>query len=98
MGWCYGCGGAWERVVCGVRILKTPGSPGSRRTKPRAKGHRSLAIVLVHSYTYPEHKWAIGNLALSLGLTHVSESTQLLPMIKMVPCGSMSSTANMYLT
>ena len=62
-----------------------------------AKGYRSLAIVLVHSYTYPEHERAIGNLARSLGFTHVSESAQLLPMIKMVPRG-VSSTADAYLT
>ena len=40
---------------------------------------------------------AIGNLARSLGFTHVSESAQLLPMIKMVPRG-VSSTADAYLT
>jgi 5-oxoprolinase (ATP-hydrolysing) len=51
----------------------------------------------VHSYTYPEHERAIGNLARSLGFTHVSESAQLLPMIKMVPRG-VSSTADAYLT
>ena len=61
------------------------------------EGYRSLAIVLVHSYTYPDHERAIGNLARTLGFTHVSESAQLLPMIKMVPRG-VSSTADAYLT
>ena len=62
-----------------------------------ADGYRSLAIVLVHSYTYPDHEKAIGSLARSLGFTHVSESASLLPMIKMVPRG-VSSTADAYLT
>ena len=60
-------------------------------------GYRSLAIVLAHSYTFPDHELALGTLARSLGFTHVSESSQLLPMIKMVPRG-VSSTADAYLT
>ena len=60
-------------------------------------GYRSLAIVLVHSYTFPDHERAIGSLARSVGFLHVSESAQLLPMIKVVPRG-VSSTADAYLT
>lgn len=60
-------------------------------------GYRSLAIVLVHSYTFPEHETQIGRLAREVGFTQVSESSQLLPMIKMVPRG-VSSTADAYLT
>jgi len=60
-------------------------------------GYRSLAIVLVHSYTFPEHEIQIGKLAREVGFTQVSESSQLLPMIKMVPRG-VSSTADAYLT
>jgi 5-oxoprolinase (ATP-hydrolysing) len=60
-------------------------------------GYRSLAIVFAHSYTFPNHERQIGALARSLGFLHVSESAQLLPMIKMVPRG-VSSTADAYLT
>jgi len=60
-------------------------------------GYRSLAVVLVHSYTFPEHETQIGRLAREIGFTQVSESSQLLPMIKMVPRG-VSSTADAYLT
>lgn len=59
--------------------------------------YRSLAIVFVHSYTFPHHELQIGKLARSMGFTQVSESSQLLPMIKMVPRG-VSSTADAYLT
>jgi 5-oxoprolinase (ATP-hydrolysing) len=62
-----------------------------------ADGYRSLAIVFVHSYTYPQHENIIGDLARSIGFKHVSESASLLPMIKMVPRG-VSSTADAYLT
>lgn len=61
------------------------------------EGYRSLAIILVHSYTYPNHELAVGKIARSIGFKHVSESAQLLPMIKMVPRG-VSSTADAYLT
>ena len=61
------------------------------------EGYRSIAIILVHSYTYPDHELQIGKLARELGFTQVSESSQLLPMIKMVPRG-VSSTADAYLT
>jgi 5-oxoprolinase (ATP-hydrolysing) len=60
-------------------------------------GYRSLAIVLAHSYTFPDHERQIGSLARAIGFTQVSESSSLLAMIKMVPRG-VSSTADAYLT
>ena len=61
------------------------------------EGFRSLAIVFVHSYTYPQHEEIVGNLARKIGFEHVSESSKLVPMIKMVLRG-VSSTADAYLT
>ncbi|KAF5375838.1 hypothetical protein D9615_008173 [Tricholomella constricta] len=82
-----------------VRILKRPDVEVVERDlrKLYDEGYRSLAIVFVHSYTFPDHERIIGDLARSIGFTHVSESAQLLPMIKMVPRG-VSSTADAYLT
>jgi 5-oxoprolinase (ATP-hydrolysing) len=60
-------------------------------------GYRSVAVVLAHSYTFPEHELLVGNVASSLGFEHISLSSQLLPMIKMVPRG-VSATADAYLT
>jgi 5-oxoprolinase (ATP-hydrolysing) len=60
-------------------------------------GYRSIAIVLCHSYTYPDHELQIGRVAREVGFKQVSESSQLLPMIKLVPRG-VSSTADAYLT
>ena len=62
-----------------------------------AQGVRSLAVVLAHSYTFPQHELLIGKLAKQVGFKHVSLSSQLLPMIKMVSRG-VSSTADAYLT
>ncbi|TFK71412.1 5-oxoprolinase [Pluteus cervinus] len=82
-----------------VRILQKPDLSAVESDLRRLydEGYRSLAIVFVHSYTFPDHECAIGKLARSVGFTHVSESSQLLPMIKMVPRG-VSSTADAYLT
>ena len=60
-------------------------------------GYRSLAVVLMHSYTYPRHEQLIRRLALDIGFETVSCSSQLMPMIKMVPRAT-SSTADAYLT
>ncbi|KIJ67449.1 hypothetical protein HYDPIDRAFT_84895 [Hydnomerulius pinastri MD-312] len=82
-----------------VRILKRPDLEVVKGDLQRLynAGYRSLAVVLVHSYTFPEHETQIGELARKIGFTQVSESSQLLPMIKMVPRG-VSSTADAYLT
>ena len=60
-------------------------------------GYRSVAVVLAHSYTFPDHELLVGKVASSLGFEHISLSSQLLPMIKMVPRG-VSATADAYLT
>lgn len=60
-------------------------------------GYRSVAVVLAHSYTFPEHELLVGKVASDLGFEHISLSSQLLPMIKMVPRGA-SATADAYLT
>lgn len=62
-----------------------------------SNGYRSIAVVLCHSYTYPAHELAIGRIAKEIGFEHISLSSQLVPMIKMVPRG-ISSTADAYLT
>lgn len=61
------------------------------------EGYRSIAIIFVHSYTYPQHEQVVGDLARKIGFEHVSESSKLVPMIKMVLRG-VSSTADAYLT
>ncbi|CAL1701706.1 unnamed protein product [Somion occarium] len=82
-----------------VRIMKTPDPDAVKKDLQELydSGYRSLAIVFAHSYTFPEHELQVGKLARSIGFTHVSASSQLLPMIKMVPRG-VSSTADAYLT
>ncbi|KFY84215.1 hypothetical protein V500_09499 [Pseudogymnoascus sp. VKM F-4518 (FW-2643)] len=61
------------------------------------EGFRSIAICLMHSYTYRDHETAIKKLAQDIGFTHISTSSDLSPAIKIVPRGN-SSTADAYLT
>ncbi|KAJ9123894.1 hypothetical protein QFC22_000682 [Naganishia vaughanmartiniae] len=93
-----------ERIVRGISgeavHVITPLDEGQTRRdleKLYADGYRSIAVVLAHSYTFPEHELAIGRIAREVGFEHVSLSSQLLPMIKMVSRG-VSSTADAYLT
>ncbi|KAH9173815.1 5-oxoprolinase [Lactarius sanguifluus] len=82
-----------------VRILKQPDEASVKKDLQKLydDGYRSVAVVLAHSYTFPEHELLIGKVASDLGFEHISLSSQLLPMIKMVPRGA-SATADAYLT
>ena len=82
-----------------VRILRKPDTPTVRMDLQTLfdQGYRSLAIVFAHSYTFPTHEQLVASLAREVGFEHVSVSSELLPMIKMVPRG-VSSTADAYLT
>ena len=51
----------------------------------------------VFRYTFPDHELAAKEIARDIGFTQISLSSQLLPMIRMVPRG-VSSTADAYLT
>lgn len=59
--------------------------------------YRSIAVCLAHSYTFPQHELRIAEIAKEIGFTHISLSSQLTPMVKLVPRG-MSATADAYLT
>ncbi|RPD56857.1 5-oxoprolinase [Lentinus tigrinus ALCF2SS1-7] len=82
-----------------VRVMRRPDMVHIQENLQKLydEGYRSIAIVFCHSYTYPEHELQVAALARTLGFSHVSASSQLLPMIKMVPRG-VSSTADAYLT
>ncbi|XP_015899374.3 5-oxoprolinase 1 [Ziziphus jujuba] len=61
------------------------------------KGINCLAVVLMHSYTYPQHEIAVEKLAVSLGFKHVSLSSALTPMVRAVPRG-LTASVDAYLT
>ncbi|KAF9898987.1 hypothetical protein BX616_003390 [Lobosporangium transversale] len=82
-----------------VHILQKPDMEKAKKQLQDLydQGFRSIAVCLLHSYTFVDHEQAIGALAEKIGFTHVSLSSAILPMIKMVPRGT-SATADAYLT
>lgn len=82
-----------------VRILKRPSESVVRSQLQQVydKGIRSIAVCLMHGYTFPDHEVLIGRLATEIGFRHVSLSHQLMPMIKLVPRAT-SACADAYLT
>ncbi|KAK4776422.1 hypothetical protein SAY86_005110 [Trapa natans] len=61
------------------------------------KGISCLAVVLMHSYTYPEHEITVEKMARAMGFRHVSLSSALTPMVRAVPRG-LTATVDAYLT
>ena len=82
-----------------VRILKRPeeGVIRAQLTGLYDEGFRSIAVCLMHGYTFPDHEALVGKLAQELGFQHVSLSHELMPMIKLVPRAT-SACADAYLT
>ena len=52
-----------------------------------ADGFRSVAVLCMHGYRYPEHEARIGQLAREIGFTQVSESHETSPLMKLVSRG-----------
>ncbi|XP_007444496.1 5-oxoprolinase, partial [Python bivittatus] len=62
-----------------------------------ARGIRSLAVVLLHAYLWPGHEQQVGALARELGFQQVSLSSEVMPMVRLVPRGY-TACADAYLT
>ncbi|CAM1506605.1 Fc.00g062460.m01.CDS01 [Cosmosporella sp. VM-42] len=81
-----------------VRVLRKPDMAAVEASLQKVwdSGIRSLSVVFLHSYLYPDHEILVGDAARKIGFS-VVESSALQPMIKVVPRG-MSATADAYLT
>ena len=82
-----------------VRILKRPEEGEIRKQLKVAyeSGIRSIAVCLMHGYTYPKHEALVGKIAKEIGFKQVSLSHELMPMIKLVPRAT-STAVDAYLT
>ncbi|KAK7736146.1 hypothetical protein SLS53_007174 [Cytospora paraplurivora] len=81
-----------------IRVLQRPNLDAVKASLQSLwdQGFRSIAVVFVHSYAYPEHELQVGRLAAEMGFsTTLSSAVQ--PMINVVPRG-MSAMADAYLT
>eukprot|EP00178_Gracilaria_changii_P004006 TRINITY_DN160_c1_g1_i1.p1 TRINITY_DN160_c1_g1~~TRINITY_DN160_c1_g1_i1.p1 ORF type:complete len:1299 (+),score=163.22 TRINITY_DN160_c1_g1_i1:613-4509(+) len=63
----------------------------------RKTGLQSLAVALMHSYVFKDHERQVRELAFQHGFKHVSLSSELTPMIKIVP-RAFTATVDAYLT
>lgn len=93
-----------EKLVRGlsseaVRILQHPNEETIRKQlrKVYDQGIKSIAVCLMHGYTFPNHEALVGKIARDIGFDHVSLSHELMPMIKLVPRAT-SACADAYLT
>lgn len=82
-----------------VRILQRPGEETIRKQLQAIhdKGVRSIAVCLMHAYTFPDHEALVGKIAKDIGFRHISLSSELMPMIKLVSRAT-SVCADAYLT
>jgi 5-oxoprolinase (ATP-hydrolysing) len=61
------------------------------------QGITSIAVAFLHSYNYPDHEIIIGKIAKELGFKQISLSSEIMPMIKIVPRGD-TAVIDAYLT
>lgn len=82
-----------------VRILRRPEHDDIKEKLQKVydSGIRSIAVCLMHGYTFPEHEALIGKIAKEIGFQHISLSHELMPMVKLVPRAT-SVCADAYLT
>ncbi|KAL2143733.1 hypothetical protein VTI28DRAFT_10097 [Corynascus sepedonium] len=82
-----------------VRVLARPDRAAVREQLQRIydTGIRSIAVCLMHAYTFPDHEALVGDVAREIGFQHISLSHELMPMIKLVPRAT-SVCADAYLT
>ena len=62
-----------------------------------SRGIKSLAVVFMHAYAWPEHELAVGRFARELGFKQISLSSSVMPMVKLVARGD-TTMVDAYLT
>ncbi|MFD0419211.1 hydantoinase B/oxoprolinase family protein [Streptomyces sp. NPDC127108] len=78
-----------ERVGADGEVLRAPDLDGLAEALRQAydDGIRAVAVVCVHSHLYPAHEQAAGDVARRTGFPQVSLSSEVSPLMKLVPRG-----------
>jgi 5-oxoprolinase (ATP-hydrolysing) len=78
-----------ERITAGGDVLRAPDLDllGDQLRQAHADGIRAVAVVCLHSYLYPAHEREIGKLAEQIGFPQISLSSEVSPLMKLVPRG-----------
>ncbi len=78
-----------ERLSAEGEVLQPLGEESARTSLQAAydDGIRSVAIVLLHGYRYPDHEKRLGEIAKTIGFSQVSISHEVSPLMKLVSRG-----------
>ncbi|HEU0191318.1 MAG TPA: hydantoinase B/oxoprolinase family protein [Mycobacterium sp.] len=78
-----------ERIAADGTVLRGPdlGRLGDQLRRAYADGIRSVAVVCMHSYLYPEHELLVSGLAERIGFPQISLSSEVSPLMKLVSRG-----------
>ncbi|WP_150134960.1 hydantoinase B/oxoprolinase family protein [Streptomyces hyaluromycini] len=78
-----------ERVAADGTVLRAPDLEALAGPLQEAydDGIRAVAVVCMHSHLYPAHEQAIGELAARTGFPQISLSSEVSPLMKLVPRG-----------
>ena len=78
-----------ERVAADGTVLRAPDLDALAGSLQEAydDGIRAVAVVCMHSHLHPAHEQAIGRLAARIGFPQISLSSEVSPLMKLVPRG-----------
>jgi 5-oxoprolinase (ATP-hydrolysing) len=78
-----------ERITADGTVLRAPDLERLETDLRRSydDGVRAVAVVCLHSHLHPDHERSIGELAERIGFTQVSLSSEVSPLMKVVPRG-----------
>ena len=78
-----------ERVLADGTVERSLDVSTTRSSLEQAynDGIRSIAIVFVHGYRYPEHELAVADIAREIGFSQISTSYEINPLMKLVSRG-----------
>ncbi|GAB2945736.1 hydantoinase B/oxoprolinase family protein [Streptomyces pseudoechinosporeus] len=78
-----------ERIAADGTVLRAPDLDALAGPLQKAydDGIRALAVVCMHSHLHPVHEQAIGELAARIGFPQISLSSEVSPLMKLVPRG-----------
>ncbi len=78
-----------ERIAADGTVLRAPDLDALAASLQEAydAGIRAVAVVCLHSHLHPAHEQAIGELAVRTGFPQISLSSEVSPLMKLVPRG-----------
>jgi 5-oxoprolinase (ATP-hydrolysing) len=78
-----------ERMTADGAVLRTPALEelATELQSAHDEGVRAVAVVCLHSHLHPAHEGDIGKLADRIGFDQVSCSSEVIPLMKLVPRG-----------